>query len=65
LGVFKNPLWEAVVLISILLAFPIGWQIREYIKKKYPGVVPLRKRHLSIEKITPGKNWIYHKLRAV
>jgi hypothetical protein len=43
LGVFKNPLLGAIVIILIILSFPIAWQIKEYIKKKYPKAFILTK----------------------
>jgi DNA-directed RNA polymerase subunit RPC12/RpoP len=41
-GVFKNPLLGIGVILLILLGIPIGWQIKEYIKKKYPKLVLTR-----------------------
>lgn len=38
-GAFKNPLMGAVIIILILLAFPIVWHLRRYIKNKNPQVI--------------------------
>jgi hypothetical protein len=43
LGVFKNALAGAVIVILLVLAIPICWQIKEYIKKKYPDMIPAEK----------------------
>jgi DNA-directed RNA polymerase subunit RPC12/RpoP len=45
LGVFQNPLLGTGVIILILLGVPIAWQIREYIKKKYPKMGLFTKCH--------------------
>ena len=41
-GVFKNPFLGTGVILLILLGIPIAWQIKEYIKKKYPKLVLTR-----------------------
>jgi hypothetical protein len=43
LGIFKNPIAGAGIVILIVLAIPIAWQIKEYIKKKYPDMIPAEK----------------------
>jgi hypothetical protein len=43
IGLFKNPLFWTMVIILILLAFHIAWQIKEYFKKKSPDGVFLTK----------------------
>jgi hypothetical protein len=42
-GLFKNPIAGAVFIILLILGFLIGWQIKEYIKKKYPQAVILKR----------------------
>jgi predicted nucleic acid-binding Zn ribbon protein len=35
-GLFKTPIFGAVVVVLLILGFPITWYIKEYLKKKYP-----------------------------
>jgi hypothetical protein len=42
-GAFKNPIIGTLILLLILLAYPIGWRIKEYIKKKCPNMLPVTK----------------------
>jgi hypothetical protein len=38
-GVFRNPIFGTVIIVLILLAVPIAWQIKEYLRKKHPNLV--------------------------
>jgi RNA polymerase subunit RPABC4/transcription elongation factor Spt4 len=39
LGAFRNPIMGAVIVVLICLIFPIIWNVRERIKKKYPDAL--------------------------
>jgi hypothetical protein len=56
LGVFKNALAGAVIVILLVLAIPIHWQIKEYIKKKYPDMIPAEKCPVCGFEIPEGSN---------
>jgi hypothetical protein len=38
-GLFKSPIFGAVFIVLIVLAFPIAWKIREYLRKNHQKLV--------------------------
>jgi hypothetical protein len=42
-GLLKDPIGIAAVILLLVLGFPLGWQIKEYIRKKYPQTVVAKK----------------------